>query len=139
MSNAIENPNAMPHKLRTKIYKTATPLSHQPLPSKYRNHGSFQHHQPSPLTPIFSPRRRLTGTGSASQIPPRAKSSAMNVPENTNQQAANKQFAVLSRARGKVEGNKAGRRRVLNVLSMEIPTACRKKNISGPRGFVSAI
>lgn len=48
-------------------------LSHQPI-------GPFsQHHHPSPSAPNPSPLKKLTGTGSKSQIPPRATSSVSSV------------------------------------------------------------
>lgn len=89
-------------------YKTCIPLSHHRSPDHHLNHFPFQHHQPSLGLPKFNPRIILTGTGSISQVPPLARSSASREPLNSAQPKTKHIFAVLKYQGGSLIGSIEG-------------------------------
>lgn len=119
------------------LHHNAMPLSHQLVPERH-SINPYQHHHPAPFGPNPIPLKMLIGTGSKSQIPPRAKSSTSKGAVKYIHTSTITAFALRRTAFSTCCVTPADLSSWTAVVWTVTPRACIMKNIIGPvRGYVS--
>lgn len=103
--------------------KNTSPLLHQRSPEYHLTHSPPHRHHPSPLKPLT----KLSGSGSYSQIPPPANSSAIHGPHHKHHATTTATFPALRIQRGIASRYPSFLSHILSARCAMMPTGCTAK------------